>query len=261
MTDLPHDPQPAPAVLSAIPPAGAPDDPAPLSPLDDGAAAVPEKFVDGDSGAVRVDALARSYAELERKLSTMVAVPGADADDETRRQFHRALGVPDSPDDYAIEMQGDLIAPDPGINRRLHEAGFTPAQAQLVYALAEERLMPLVGDLAAEFEAERQTERLVRHFGGAEPWQAARRRLAAWAESHLPAEVYAALSTTHDGVLAIARMMESGEPALGREGGAPAGADAAALERLMDDPRYWRDHDPAVVARVREGFRSLYPEG
>jgi hypothetical protein len=36
-------------------------------------------------------------------------------------------------------------------------------------------------------------------------------------------------------------------------------ADEEEVRVLMRDPRYWRDRDPAIVARVREGFRRLYP--
>jgi hypothetical protein len=34
----------------------------------------------------------------------------------------------------------------------------------------------------------------------------------------------------------------------------------ADLYKLMRDPRYWRDRDPALIAKVTEGFRQLYPE-
>jgi hypothetical protein len=30
------------------------------------------------------------------------------------------------------------------------------------------------------------------------------------------------------------------------------------LNQLMRDPRYWRDHDPAFVNRVTDGYRKLY---
>lgn len=32
------------------------------------------------------------------------------------------------------------------------------------------------------------------------------------------------------------------------------------LRALMRDPRYWRDRDPAVLNRVSEGFKRLYPD-
>lgn len=48
-----------------------------------------------------------------------------------------------------------------------------------------------------------------------------------------------------------------GEPPLGdpRSGRNP---DEERLRRLMRDPRYWRDKDPAVLNQVSEGFRRLY---
>ena len=30
------------------------------------------------------------------------------------------------------------------------------------------------------------------------------------------------------------------------------------LKNMMRDPRYWRDQDPELVEKVREGFRRLY---
>lgn len=36
--------------------------------------------------------------------------------------------------------------------------------------------------------------------------------------------------------------------------------DEAALRRLMDDPRYWRDADPEIIRQVEDGFKRLYPD-
>lgn len=33
------------------------------------------------------------------------------------------------------------------------------------------------------------------------------------------------------------------------------------LMQAMSNPRYWRDKDPAAVARVTEGFKKFYNEG
>ena len=67
-------------------------------------------------------------------------------------------------------MGAEGLSPDPDVNRRLHEAGFSNDQAKLVYSLAQEYVGPLVQQAAVEFEAERQTERLAKHFGGADKW-------------------------------------------------------------------------------------------
>ena len=62
---------------------------------------VPEKFWDREAGAIRTDALLKSYVELERKLGSMVPLPGDD-DQEGRERLWRVLGVPDAAEDYQI---------------------------------------------------------------------------------------------------------------------------------------------------------------
>ncbi|WP_114375589.1 capsid assembly protein [Elioraea thermophila] len=221
---------------------------------------VPEKFWDEEKGEVRLDALLKSYRELERKLSRMVSLPGDDSDEEERRRFLRALGVPESPEEYHIEPRHPLVTADPDVNRRLHEAGFTPAQVQLVYDLAAERLLPLIAEAAQIFEAERQIERLKDHFGGEERWQRAAKQLAAWGKANLPEAVFDALSSTYEGVLAMQKMMEKNEPGILKDAEAARAMNEDDLRALMRDPRYWRRRDPAIVERVTEGFRRLYPE-
>lgn len=205
-------------------------------------AGLPAKFWDDKTGQVRLDALIKSYLELERKLS---ALPVRD--------------VPAGPEHYAIKVANDFLSADAEVNRRLHAAGFSQQQAQLVYDLACDRLMPMIAELATVFEAESQIERLAQHFGGEERWRETARQIDAWARSRLPARVFEALSTTFEGVVAMHRMMSGEEPGLLREGQGPAASPTEAeIKQLMRDPRYWRQQDPAVVEQVREGFRQLY---
>ncbi len=206
---------------------------------------VPDKFWDAQSGAVRVDALVKSYQELERRL----AAGGP------------AGMAPASSDGYHIACDHGLFEPCPEINARLHAAGFAPEQAQLVYDLAAERMMPLLQELVAEFQAEREVERLVAHFGGEEKWRAVSRQLLAWASKNLPAPAVEGLSTTYEGVMALYRMMTGTEPSALKRGEPQAEGGEGELHTLMRDPRYWRDRDPTVVARVTEGFQRLYPSG
>jgi hypothetical protein len=223
---------------------------------------VPAKFRDPETGALRPEALLKSYLELERKLATMVAVPGDDPEPEAVARFRRALGVPERPDDYQIKLRAGLFNRDPEVNRRLHEAGFTPAQAQLVYDLAEDYVGPVVEDMGAGFEASRQLERLTQHFGGEEKWREVARQVAAWGRANMPPEAFEALSTTAEGVLALHQMMRSGEPGMTRAGAAAEEPlDQGALDRLMRDPRYWREREPEAIAKVRRGFERLYPTG
>ena len=87
---------------------------------------MPEKFWDGDAGCVRTDALLKSYLEIERKIGSMVALPADDSDSVAHSRLQRALGVPESPDDYQLTSPCPLLDPSPEINAKLHAAGFTP---------------------------------------------------------------------------------------------------------------------------------------
>ena len=218
---------------------------------------VPEKFWDEETGALRVEALLKSYRELEKRLSQRLAPPSAEAPEEERIRFRRAIGVPDGPDGYRIEPKHDLCCADDDVNRRLHEAGFTEAQAQLVYDLAAERLLPLIAEAAGQFEAERQVEKLREHFGGEDRFRRIAAQITAWGRTNLPAPVMEALSTTAEGVIALHRMMEGGEPGLARRGEAPGATDEAELRAMMRDPRYWRTREPEFVRRVTDGFRRM----
>lgn len=174
--------------------------------------------------------------------------------------LRRLLGVPDSPDGYQITCDHHrLFDPDPAINERLHAAHFTPEQAQLVYDLAAQHLMPALQELVAEFEAEREQQRLVEHFGGDDKWREISRQLLAWGRKNLPEPAVEALTTTFEGVLALHRMMSGGEPAPFRTatGGSTSLAESE-LHQMMRDPRYWRDRDPTFIAQVTEGFRRHY---
>ena len=199
---------------------------------------------------------------MERRLSALTNPPAADAAQPAdRAALLKALGVPDQPQDYPVNTDHGLFQADPAVNQRLHAAGLTPAQVQAVYDLAAERFVPLVREMAAQFEAEQQVRRLQDHFGGADKWREASRQMLAWGQKNLPASALDALSTTAEGVMAIHKLMTAGEPTTLRGAPAPAGGDAADLHAQMRDPRYWRDRNPELIAKVTEGFQRLYPHG
>ena len=207
-------------------------------------AGIPEKFWDDKAGQVRVDALIKSYLELERKLSGL-----------------GSREIPGAPEDYKVNVKNELLSPDPEVNRKLHAAGFSQDQVQLVYDLAADRMMPMIAEIAAMFEADSQIERLTQHFGGEERWREVARQIDSWGRSRLPTRVFEALSTTFEGVIALHRMMQGEEPGLLRDGQSlDIPTSEAGLKQLMRDPRYWRQQDPVVVEKVKEGFRQLYKD-
>ncbi len=170
----------------------------------------------------------------------------------------RALGVPETPDGYQVNVKDNLLQPDPLVNQRLHAKNFTPDQVQEVYDLATERLVPMILDIAAEFQAEREVERLVEAFGGAAQWREVSRQLLAFGRKTLPPTVLEGMSSSYDGVMALYRMMQGDAPTV-LEGGKSVGKlSEADLQKLMRDPKYWRDKDPGIIAKVTDGFKQLY---
>jgi len=227
-----------------------PETPVPAEP--DGGIAVenqrpqglPEKFWDEEAGSLRADALVNSYLALEQKLGAA-----------------ETSGMPERPDGYSIETEEGAPGADAAVNQRLFEAGFSQDQAQLVYDLAGEYLAPMVADMASEFVTRTETEKLARHFGGEQRWQEISGQLRDWGKANLSDEVYRGLSATFDGVKTLHDMMSRREPEILRQGGgAGAPESEAGLRALMNDPKYWRDHDPAIVQRVKAGFERLYPD-
>ncbi len=222
-------------------------------------ATIPEKFRDPDTGALNVDALLQSYIALEKKLSGMMPRPDSAED---RLAILRMLGLPESPDAYDITVPHGLFDVDGDVNKKLHEKGFTVDQVLAVYDLAAEKFVPMILELAGEFQADREVERLIAAFGGEDKWAEVSRQLLSYGRKNLPPEVLKSLAGSFEGVMALYRMMkgEGSEDALdltrrdSRDG--HEGQDD--LTTMMRDPRYWRDRDPAFVGKVTKGFQKLY---
>lgn len=226
-----------------------------------GATDIPEKFRDPATGALRVEALLASYRELEKKLSTMMPRP---EDEAGRQRVYRSLGCPECAEDYTLDITHGLFTADPEVNRRLHAKGLSNEQVQEVYNLAAERLVPAIFEMAQEYQADREVERLISAFGGTERWAEVSRQLLAFGKKNLPPDVLGSLSSSFEGVMALYRMMQGrgAEPALAGAiaDAAPGTPDEGALRGMMRDPRYWRDRDPSYVAQVTSGFQRVYGE-
>ncbi|MCE7887223.1 MAG: hypothetical protein DYH13_06950 [Alphaproteobacteria bacterium PRO2] len=199
---------------------------------------IPEKFKDPETGGLKADALLRSYKELEKKLS-------------------QGGGAPKSPEDYCIDCSHGMFEPDVEVNARMHAKGFSHEQAQELYNLAAEKMMPLIAEIAAEFQADREVERLINHFGGLEKWKEVSRQLLAFGRQNVSPDVLKNLSGSYEGVLALHRMMKSEEPGLKR-GVSVTAIEEKDLHSMMRDPRYWRDKDPSFIAKVTDGFQKIY---
>ena len=206
---------------------------------------LPDKFWDAENGEILTDTLISSYRSLEQKLG------GA--------EFGM---VPNDPSGYRIELQEHPgMEINEGVNTRLHTAGFTGAQAQLVYDLAAEYLPEISSEIGAQIALDANHERLVERFGGERQWNETAAQTLTWGKANLPQEAFESLAGTYDGVLQMQTLMNSNEPSLVRDGRNAGGSvSEESLRALMRDPRYWRDHDPAIVSQVTQGFEALYPE-
>lgn len=206
---------------------------------------LPAQFIDPATGEVRLDRLIAAYNDLAARDSNLVE--------------GNLRNIPESFDKYDIKIPSPLLERDDEVLKLFYEKGFTNDQAQLVYDLANERVLPYIEQMTVNFEAERQLEKLASHFGGRDKFNEISRQISAWSKNNLPPEVYDALASTSEGVVALYKMMSSNEPLLGRDNTMPEELNEESLRKMMEDPRYWRDHDKAYVNKITKGFEKLYP--
>lgn len=208
---------------------------------------IPAKFKDPKTGELKVADLLKSYLALEKKLGERSAAMPAQ------------ITTPASPDDYQIELKSDFLTMDPEMNKRLFELGFSNDQLQAVYDLAAEKVLPLLQELADDYKSKQEMGTLEESFGGPEQFNTIARQISAWGEKNLNPSIFDTLSCSCDGILTMYKMMNDGiEPSI-RAPRANTETDTEdALRKLMQDPKYWKKQDPALVKRVEEGYKRLY---
>lgn len=211
---------------------------------------IPEKFKDAKTGEIKVDALLKSYLELEKKLSNRSKLLPSTIKGT----------MPDTPEEYQIVMKNPKLVIDKEMNKQLFELGFTNKQVQAVYDLAADKIIPLLENLSADYRADKEMAELEKEFGGAEAFNTIARQISAWGEKNLKPEIFNALSTSKEGIMTIYKMMnEQTEPTvLSNSSLQPEQVSKESLRALMRNPKYWKEQDPAMLKRVEEGFKYLY---
>ncbi len=207
---------------------------------------IPAKFINPETGEVKLEELIKSYLALERRFS---------------ERCSQSFGVrPERPEDYHITLKSELLKRDSEMEKMLFDLGFTNEQAQAVYDLAVEKVIPVLKSLSADVRTEKELAALEQEFGGPEQFNQIGRQISAWAEKHLNPEIFDILASSKDGILALYQMMQERNetPLLSEREPAPRADTEETLRRLMQDPKYWRQHDPKLVQRVEEGFKRLY---
>ena len=213
---------------------------------------VPEKFWNNETQSLRTDELLKSYLELEKRFSSP---KGGD-----KNVLELALETEGPAEEYNIVLHHKLMEVDENVNKRLRAAGFSNSQAQLVYDLAAEYIMPTIEDIIEQFRSYRELEKLEKYFGGEERFDEISRQILMWAEKNVPEEIYNSLNSSYYGVIALYNMMTSNnEPSMVNMKGESAEVlSEKKLRSMMSDPRYWRDGDKDFIKRVDEGFKNLY---
>ncbi|MBQ7128038.1 MAG: hypothetical protein IJO18_03575 [Alphaproteobacteria bacterium] len=214
---------------------------------------VPEKFLNED-GTLNADGLMKSYSELERKIGTMITVPTDGCDESVRARFNRAIGVPETSDEYPTNE----IFDDENLKNKFHEIGLTSTQVEKIYDIANEFLAPVISDLYNTQNEKNALAELKNFFGGTEKMNEALRAIDAFGKKFLPADAFDELCSSPQGIQGIYRMMQSMEPNVETEKNEIKNLTDSDLRRMMRDPKYWRDGDAEYIRKIENGFKKLY---
>ena len=214
---------------------------------------IPEKFQNTD-GTLNTSALMKSYTELEKKIGGMVSIPNSESDDDTRRKFNRAIGVPESASEYPIHELYD----DENLRDKFFEIGLTVPQVEKIYEIANEFLSPVISDLYSTQNESNAINELKNFFGGKEKMTDALNAINAFGEKFLPRDAFDALCSTPQGIQSVYKMMQSMEPSVEINSGDTKNLTDADLRRMMRDPKYWRDNDTEYIRKIENGFKKLY---
>ena len=199
---------------------------------------VPDKFK--KDGVVQYDNLLKSYNELQK-------------------QFHNRDIDPeiDMEKGYDINMENLNINRNNDLEQTLMENGFSQKQTQLIYELANQYMGDELNEIS-QTKLQLMEGELSNHFGGDEKWQSVKEDIAKWGQANLNPETFAELARDTKGIKNIYTMMNSArEFPLSDNNNAPV-ISRESLSQMMDDPKYWRDKDPAHIAKVEQGFKDLY---
>ena len=97
--------------------------------------------------------------------------------------------MPKDSSGYEINVGENAPQIDAAVNEKLHQAGFNQSQAQLVYDMAGEYLAPMVTEMAMEFTAQNEVDKLAHHFGGEDRWREMSAQVQEWGKANLGEDV------------------------------------------------------------------------
>lgn len=218
----------------------------------------PEKFWNPDTSEVRAEVLAKGYGELESKLRSKT--------DDLREEIS-AERLANAPESYELVAPGEdalklpegmkfedlqLTENDPMVQWFFgfaKEQGLTQDDvnaAVAAYTQMEIDALPNMTDVLGELGDHGQ-DRLQRVTYGLES-----RLDDAEAKALMP------LLSNADAIKGLEKLLIGKGPGDfdGESGGAPL--TLAELRNMQQDERYWKEKDPAFIAKVEKGYQRLY---
>lgn len=145
------------------------------------------------------------------------------------------------------------------INYKLSKAKFNEEQTQAFYEIFNSEILPIIKEIKEDFDSYRELEKLENYFGGKENLQEVSRQILAWGKNNLKDDIFQTLSKSYDGVLALYQMMQSKEPKIiNKTEKNDKTLTEQNLKKMMENPKYWRDNDPAYIKKIEDGFKKLY---
>ena len=215
---------------------------------------IPEKFLNKD-GTLNTDSLLKSYIELEKKIGTMISIPQHDdTDSDVRKKFNRAIGVPETANEYP---KNDLYD-DENLRQKFLEIGLNKNQVEKIYDIANEFLSPVIAELFSTQQTTNALNELSNYFGGTEQMTEKLRAINNFGERFLPHDAFDVLCSTPQGIQGVYKMMQSMEPDVTTQSNQTKNITDADLRHMMRDPKYWRDNDKEYIRKIENGFKKLY---
>lgn len=214
---------------------------------------IPKKFQNED-GTLNSDAVLKSYSELEKKMGNMVSIPTDDSDPEQKEKFLRAIGVPEDISEYPCNPLFD----EEDLRQKFKDAGLNKKQVEAIYEIASEYLQPTISNLFAKNHEQESMAELKSFFGSTEKMRDALIQIETFGEKFLPRETFESLSSNAAGIRSIYSMMQSMEPSISTGRNTTESLSESDLKKMMQDPKYWRDHDAEFIRKIETGFKKLY---
>ena len=181
-------------------------------------------------------------------------MPTAESDENVRKKFNRAIGVPENASEYPTNDLYD----DENLREQFLQIGLTKTQVEKIYNIANEFLSPVISDLFTAQNESNAINELKSFFGGTEKMNDALHAINAFGEKFLPRDAFDALCATPQGIQSMYKMMQSMEPDVKTDKNETQNLTDSDLRRMMRDPKYWRDNDTEYIRKIENGFKKLY---